>query len=144
MTTRQTGIDRFPPPLTYRLVTDHLGSPRLVINMSDGAPNTALEQVIAFIRDRVGGRDVALDKRLLEDLGIDGADASELLEEFAERFHVDMSGFRPADYFGPEAGFSPLALLYYRLLRRLPKTEPLYVRDLVSTVEAGRWSKAVK
>ena len=105
--------------------------------------STVLEQVIAFIRDHVGGRDIAPDNRLLEDLGIDGADAFELLDEFAERFHVDMTGFRPIEYFGPEAGWSPLVLLY-RWFRRPPKTEPLYVRDLVSAVEAGRWRKVAK
>jgi hypothetical protein len=102
--------------------------------------STALERVIAFVQDHVGSRAVTPDKRLLEDLGIDGADACELLEEFADHFHVDMTGFRPIDYFGPEAGFSPL-LVIYRFFRPGAATEPLYVRDLVSAVESGRWSK---
>jgi hypothetical protein len=44
-------------------------------------------------------------------MGIDGDDAVELIEEFSERFGVDMSGFVCSRYFGPEAAWNPLIFL---------------------------------
>ena len=44
-------------------------------------------------------------------MGIDGDDAVELIEEFSERFGVDMSGFVCSRYFGPEAAWNPLIFI---------------------------------
>jgi len=41
------------------------------------------------------------------DLGIDGDDATELLASFAQHFQVDMRGFMPRSYYGPEASWIP-------------------------------------
>lgn len=51
--------------------------------------------------------------RLSEDLGVDGDDAYELMEAFAERYDVDLSDFRFHEHFGDEGclQFSTVLLL---------------------------------
>jgi hypothetical protein len=39
---------------------------------------------------------------LFGDLGVDGADGRELIEEFGKTFSVDLSDFRSDNHFGPE------------------------------------------
>ncbi|MGD0345189.1 MAG: DUF1493 family protein [Terracidiphilus sp.] len=66
------------------------------------------------------------------DLGIDGDDAAGLLDDFAERFEVDMTGFVDRLYYGPEASWIPF------LPSRRRKRE-LTIDMLVRAAEAHRW-----
>jgi Protein of unknown function (DUF1493) len=66
------------------------------------------------------------------DLGIDGDDATEILEAFAEHFEVDMSGFVARLYYGPEALWIPF------IPGRRPKRE-LTIDLLIRAAEAHRW-----
>ena len=67
---------------------------------------TRLKRVREFIADQTGHPlgEITLSTRLVEDGGVDGDDAVELMEAFMEDFHVEMSGFRFKQHFGPEAG----------------------------------------
>jgi len=47
----------------------------------------------------VAEAEITPETRLVEDLGIDGDDGTELLEAFADEFGVDMSGMAPLNYF---------------------------------------------
>ena len=81
-------------------------------------------------------------------MGVDGDDASFLLESFARQFHVDLSDFPFSRHFGDE-GFWPwqIPLLFWRVFRHLRGNEPheiggvlpVRVADLVRAAEAGRW-----
>lgn len=78
---------------------------------------------------------------------MDGDDAAELIEEFAKRFNVNLSGYDHARYFGPE-GFNPFGWIWVSLLELLGRTPeqaaglcPLTVGDLVAAASAGRWIK---
>src|SRR5688500_479962 len=46
---------------------------------------------------------LTLDTTLFGDLGVDGADGWELVEDFGKAFGVDISAFDPGRHFGPEA-----------------------------------------
>lgn len=48
---------------------------------------------------------------LFHDLGMDGDDAHDFIQEFASRFQVDLTDFVFSDYFGAEAAIHPLTLL---------------------------------
>jgi acyl carrier protein len=77
---------------------------------SDEAESAIADEVMQFVANARGmslGR-IHPDSRLLEDLGLDGDDALELMLDFFERFHVSKDGFVFNQYFGPEAGWSPL------------------------------------
>ncbi len=105
-------------------------------------------RIIDFLAEFTGssvGR-INLDTLVNEDLGVDGDDGAELLAEFSQVFDVDMSSCSKT-YFGPE-GFSPLVPFY--AVREIvggffgwPKLfplDPLPIRTLVHSAEAGTWS----
>ena len=94
------------------------------------------EEVISFIREWLGcsEKNLSLDTRIGQDLGVDGDDAIELLEEYSRRFSVDLSEFQYNDYFGPEAALNPFYLIYHLfiwLTKNRTILKPLYIRDLV-------------
>lgn len=76
------------------------------------------------------------DADLLDAINIDGDDASELMEAFAVRFHVDLSGYRWFYHHGPE-GFPLFGRFWGRAfeVRRIPITIAL----LEQAAALGRW-----
>ena len=78
------------------------------------------------------------DTRLLEDLGVDGDDAVELLESFAARFKVDLAEFPFNRHFGPEAAWCPPYSLYL-WLNGGSKLEAVTVGQLAEAAEKGAW-----
>ena len=78
------------------------------------------------------------------DLGVDGDDGAELLEEYAKRFKVDLSPISEV-YFGPEGVSISFVILWpYYLVRWLLgyKTNdlaPLSVLQLINSAKAGKW-----
>ena len=83
---------------------------------------------------------LTLDTRLLHDVGADGADGWELIEELGKRFGVDLSEFRPGLHFGPEAGCNPvLALIALAFRPHWSKFIPITIRDMVEAAQSGKW-----
>jgi hypothetical protein len=84
----------------------------------------------------------------LDDLGVDGDDAVELMEEFSKRFDVDLETFHIGEYFGceglpPRFLFDWLIIIFKRLLGKsayeAAGLKPLSVACLVQTAEKKRW-----
>lgn len=100
-----------------------------------------LQGVIELVAEQAGVSPSRLTAttRIGEDLGVDGDDASDLLAEFACRFHVDLTGFQFSRHFGPEAGWDPFSALYGLLTGR-SRTEPITIGQLAESAEKGRWS----
>lgn len=94
-----------------------------------------------LIRDETGASHPHLtpDTRLGRDLGIDGADGTDLMRRFAEEFKVDLTNFRASDYFGPEASFNPFAMLSPTWWRRRRALKDLCIEDLIVAARSGRW-----
>lgn len=67
-----------------------------------------IDEIIALLADTNDPTKVTAHSRLLTDLGLDGEDASDFIEAFAERFDVDFSSFRWLRCFGDE-GLDALA-----------------------------------
>lgn len=81
------------------------------------------------------------DAQLLDDLGIDGDDAFELIEAFGEEFGMqDRNDFNFKAYFFPENYGCSVSFLYHLLFdrKKLQRT-PLTLRDLAESAEAKRW-----
>jgi acyl carrier protein len=100
----------------------------------------ALEQKVKeFVARRINVKPecISLQTRLLEDLGIDGDDAVDLFEVFAQEFQVDISSLDLNKYFGPEAGFN----LFLFWLMPSSTLDTLTIQDLVSAAQAGKWLK---
>lgn len=76
---------------------------------------------------------------LLGDLGVDGADAEELLEEFCAFFGVDAQAIEFDRHFGPEGGFNPFALLFPSWWAWHKKRIPVTIETLVRAAETECW-----
>lgn len=104
-------------------------------------------EIIAFVSEFTGVKAEKLtpDTLINFDLGVDGDDGLELLDEFATRFGVDLSQISET-YFGPEGFSVGLVVLWpYHLYRRIkgykPKgLAPLSVGQLIKSAESGKWA----
>ncbi|PWC09533.1 DUF1493 family protein [Brenneria corticis] len=67
-------------------------------------------------------------------------DATDFLQEYAEKLHVDMTGFNFRRYF-PNEGirFLPNAILPRYLQTDHHAPEPMTIQMLIASAEAGRW-----
>lgn len=108
------------------------------------------QQVIEFVAAFIGIDRHHVEPRstIFGDLRVDGADAVDLMEEFARQFHVDMTGYDHSRYFGTE-GFNPVALLWTALRQLVGMTpeeaasvDSMRIEDLVAAAGEGRWSIA--
>jgi acyl carrier protein len=106
------------------------------------------DRVVAFVAKQRGVRADRLkpETTLFGDLGTDGDDGVELLEEFGREFSVDMSGCDARRYFGSE-GLPPWFLFYWIILafrrgtsEERARLKPIRIADLVRSAELGRWA----
>lgn len=128
------------------------------------------ERVRLFVAEAAGvsADRVGLDTRIEDGLGVSGDDVADLLNAFAERFGVDLSGLQVDRHVGSEglpflAGLAlclgtvglvllwmwawwaallavPLIVIVWR--RQAPNPCALRVRHLVIAAEMGRWDDA--
>lgn len=91
------------------------------------------EQVIEFVATMSSRRAAEItEASSFYDLGIDGDDATDLLDSFAERFEVDMKGFLAKSYYGRETAWNP-----FSSGRRPDKV--LTIAMLVKAAEDHKW-----
>ena len=79
---------------------------------------------------------ISPDSRLLQDLGVTGDDAAELLAELSAAFEIDMGGFQFGEYFTGEPH-----LFNWWLAGKGAKLTPITVRDLVDAARRKKWIK---
>jgi len=110
------------------------------LNSEDRKREIWLLQIASLLKEMhlVPREKVRLETRLSADLGMEGDDAREFMEEFFHRFSVNRGDFRTDEHFGPEAGWSPL----FFLLRRRGLRD-VRVSQLVEAIRRGRWDAAV-
>ena len=97
-------------------------------------------RVIAFLARVTGadGAEITGSTRLIQDLGVDGADADELIRDFSDEFKVSLAGYRHEEFFGPEGAFFPVMLLLPSWWRRRRSRNELTVSDLVRWATCGQ------
>src|SRR5262245_57265229 len=108
--------------------------------MGGTAVNQAVEDVEEAVKRAIAEhrgmtpRELAPQARLLDDLGVDGDDAEELLSDIARRFDVDFSRLHFDRHFGPE-GLSILRVMKDTV--KPWRCYPLTVEDLVGAAKSG-------
>jgi acyl carrier protein len=111
------------------------------------------QNVVDFVAEFTGVQRerLTLTSTLYGDLGVDGADGWELIHEFGERFHVDLSEFRFDSHFGPEGlpFYAPFMWLWWLIswpFRKKQSPEDaaglkvIRISDLILAAEAKRWT----
>lgn len=111
--------------------------------------NTDLSsEVFAMVSEFTGVRaeKLTLETTLFGDLGMDGDDAVDFFEEFANAFRVDLADFEINQYFGPEAAGDPVSSIINLLQvwwtgdsHKAANVMPISLRDLVEAARARRW-----
>lgn len=98
------------------------------------------QELIQFISDLMGipEKDITPDARLFEDLGIYGADTSDLILAFSKKFNVDLSNFRAGDYIGAEGVdfITPIINLFTG--KKTVQLKTLRIKNLQLAIEAGK------
>ena len=105
--------------------------------------DTIEQQVVEFVQDFTKQKPVYPSQTLWRDLGIDGDDATEFLEEFAKRFNVDMTHCTEK-FFGSEGWniFAFYQWIRYFLTKDKYKTsnlKSLSVQMLIDAAKSRRW-----
>lgn len=126
---------------------------------SESDEDILFEEVRSFISvQRSANRnEITKETSLYHDLGTDGIDAADLLRDFSEKFHVDMTNFNYDRHFGPERDVNFFVLLVYlclysclkllrnnKMLQELEdavsdKKAPIKIADLVRAAKSGEW-----
>ena len=101
------------------------------------------EKVIGFITSETGYSEdkILIKTRLYHDVGLDGDEAEEFIEAFAEAFNVDMKGFEFYRYFNKE-GLDSLALLgsLFKTKRDQKPLDEITVEMLEQAALKKRWN----
>jgi len=91
------------------------------------------EKVIAFISRFMGINEASiLPDTGLQKLGLDGDDATNFMETFADEFSVDLKDFEIRRYFGSEGSWLP---------NFWKKQQTITVRDLADAAKNGTWQR---
>lgn len=108
--------------------------------MNADAPTPLSESVVEFIAERlkIPADRLRADRRLNQDLGVDGDDAYELLIAFSEKFHLPPEGLVYSEHFGPEASLNPVSLWFRN--RKVPIT----IGDLIQSASTREWQIRAK
>ncbi len=95
------------------------------------------EKIIDFLSTELAQppEKIHLRTRLRQDLGINGADAADILEAFSLTFDADIDDFRINDYFEVEAGVNPVLSYMLWMLGNGKPLKTLRVADLARAVE---------
>jgi hypothetical protein len=78
------------------------------------------DHLVALVATHTGRKKdtIQLNSRLFHDLGVDGADADNLLAAVRDTFAIDFSRFDFDRHFGPELPFNPFSWLWCFLFDR--------------------------
>ncbi len=111
------------------------------------------ESVIEFVASFTGFKPerIQLHTTLYGDLGVVGDDGLELIQHYGKKFHVDLTEFQSARYFGNEglSILAPLGCLWMILSypfrsKRTPEEESnlraVRICDLIASARAGSWT----
>ena len=89
-----------------------------------------LKDLENFVREEIGEFKIEMFKNTLieDDLGVTGNEAIDLIKKFSARFNVDISHFKPDQYFYPEPG----------IFSKFENVKPLKLGDLENAISYGK------
>ena len=92
---------------------------------------------------RIAQDKICADSSLYHDFGVAGLDGWEFMEIVSQRFGIDMTGFRPARYFGHELPWNPFLSLMRGFFRRdhplFADVQRLPIRHLEEVIKKRVW-----
>ena len=125
-------------PLTALRDNYHRGD----IAMNNIYPDGLFTDIQNFISDYTGvhKKRITKDTSLQRDLGLHGDEAGDFMEQFSNRYNVDLNGFIFAKHFDAEGAFNPIYHFYLLLFKRqkLGKTI-ISVSDLLNAAVTRKW-----
>jgi hypothetical protein len=103
--------------------------------------NVAISELIEFISSKCGGIPLTEDSLIFDDIGINGLDASNLMEDLAIEFDFSLESFDHSKYFFSE---SELANIFRSLFHAIFKKDKLpsknfTINHLMKVIENGDW-----
>jgi hypothetical protein len=93
-------------------------------------------EIIRKNRGKLDDGELTPSTSLGDDLGVDGQDAEEILEEYFSRYDIDTTEFNFSHYFGNE-GFN-LVVLVKAIFGKL-NLKPVTISHLVKCAEHRKW-----
>jgi acyl carrier protein len=103
---------------------------------------TVAEEVIALVAKKTGRPEGSITpEKTFYQLGIDGDDAVELIDELCRRYQVPAEKVDLNKYIGPEGGGLVNHILYAvsRKNKSSEERKELRISDLIKTAEDHRW-----
>lgn len=103
---------------------------------------TVAEEVIALVAKKTGRPESSITpEKTFYQLGIDGDDAVELIDELSRRYQVPAEKVDLNKYIGPEGGGLVNHILYAvsRKNKSSEERKELRISDLIKTAEDHRW-----
>jgi acyl carrier protein len=113
-------------------------------SVDEGVKMSIEQEVIELVASKTGkSRAKITPEKTFYDLGIDGDDAVELIDELCERYQVPVEGVELRKYIGPEGAFT-VANHVFNAVARKGGTErkELKISNLIKTAEDHRWFDA--
>ena len=107
-------------------------------------PDAVRERLYALVSSLSGVpvSRLTANTRLLQDMGIDGDDARELMCAFSTEFSVDLAGLSFGKYFNAEPSLAdPLWFLPWRRKKRMAR-QALTLDHLVEVATVGHWEES--
>jgi hypothetical protein len=100
------------------------------------------QEMLVLVSRRVGlpVTRLSLQSRLLQDLGVDGDDAVELLLEVSNAFRIDMNNMQIEKYFRCEPTLLDVFRRPLAKRREFEGKAPVTVGDLIQMAKVGRWT----
>lgn len=103
---------------------------------------TIAEEVIALVAKKTGRPESSITpEKTFYQLGIDGDDAVELIDELCRRYQVPAEKVDLNKYIGPEGGglFNHILYAVSRKNKSHVERKELRISDLIKTAEDHRW-----
>jgi hypothetical protein len=101
---------------------------------------TTISDIIIFVQNKTGAKNVNPDTDIFDDLGCVGDDFDELISEYSKTFRVDLSSYLWYFHSDEEGAMNSIGSHFvkppYRRVKRIPVTPTLLYKSAVT----GSWS----
>jgi hypothetical protein len=100
---------------------------------------TDITEIIEFVKEETGARNVTEDSDIETGLGCYGDDFDELIEKYSKSFNVDMSTYLWYFHTGEE-GYGSIGGLFFKPPNSRVQRIPVTPKMLLEFAQEGKWS----
>lgn len=101
-------------------------------------PQLAILSIVSR-RSGIPAAKLSLEQRLLQDLGIDGDDATELLLDLSREFGVDLNALKIEKHFRSEPNLFSVWRSPSVKRKEYSEKTPVTIHDLIVAANTGKW-----